>query len=769
MGVQFLEGGGSRRGSSVVKYLVVLILTALAAAMRWAMPQTLEGTPFLVFYPVVVVSAALGGAGPGLVATLGGAVCYILWFDPQHGDGYQVDVIRTLMFLGGGAGVALLADRLRALSAHQRRQKELLAVTLSSIGDGVIVTDNRGAVTFLNGEAERLTGWKVDEAAGQPLSTIFNIVNEHTRQVVENPVEKVLRLGTVVGLANHTILIAKDGTETPIDDSGAPVRSADGAVHGVVLVFRDFSERKAAESALSRSEQRLRAIYDNAGVGILEAAEGDRLIGANRRACEILGRSQEELLTMSVRELTAPEDRDTSDRLNRELHGGERSWFDYEKRYLRGDGSRVWVHVTVSGICDAEGRWVRSIATVEDISQRKAAETALLDAKLSTEQALDVAEKANKAKDHFLAVLSHELRTPLTPVLTTASMLEDDRQLPQHYREDIAMIRRNIELEARLIDDLLDVTRIVRGKTELDRRPVALSQIIRRAVEVCRSDIEGRGLRFQLNLDAAGSAVVHADAARLQQVFWNLLKNAIKFTPQGGNVWVRSSLDPARQEVITEIVDSGVGIEPEVIPRLFKAFEQGGAGTTRQFGGLGLGLAITKGLVEMHGGSIQTHSDGRDKGACFTVRLPLCDASPASETPTMLCSSPQAAIDHRKLRILLVEDHGDTARIMKRLLTARGCEVQTAGDVAGALNLASGPHRFDLLISDLGLPDGSGTDLIRELRRRGHTIPAIAVSGYGQEEDVRRSREAGFSAHLIKPTSVQRLAQTIAAVTARNR
>ena len=393
-----------------------------------------------------------------------------------------------------------------------------------------------------------------------------------------------------------------------------------------------------------------------------------------------------------------------------------------------------------------------------DITERRQAEEALQAARDSAEQAKAGAELANRAKDHFLAVLSHELRTPLTPVVMAVSMLQDRPDLDPHARETLEMVRRHVEMEARLIDDLLDVMRIARGKVELSRTPVELCTVINRAVEVCQPDIEARGLHFGVDLGPAAPYWVEADVSRLQQVFWNLLKNAIKFTPHGGCVGIRCR--PEGEYVVAEVNDSGIGIEADALPRIFSAFEQAERSITRQFGGLGLGLTISKALVEMHGGTIEAQSAGRDQGATFRVRLPL--TAPAGR-PAAPAAAPLPAV--RPLRILLVEDHGVTANMMRKVLTADGHSVETAGDVATALELA-GRHDFDLLVSDLGLPDGSGHDLMRELRARGHKFPGIALSGYGQEEDIQRSRQAGFAAHLTKPASRELVARAVAAATA---
>jgi signal transduction histidine kinase/CHASE3 domain sensor protein/DNA-binding transcriptional MerR regulator len=395
-----------------------------------------------------------------------------------------------------------------------------------------------------------------------------------------------------------------------------------------------------------------------------------------------------------------------------------------------------------------------------DITERKRAEEALQAAWNSAEQAKAVAELANRAKDHFLAVLSHELRTPLTPVVMGVSMLQEKPGLDPDVSETLEMVRRNVEMEARLIDDLLDVMRIARGKIDLIRSPVEVCKVILGAVAVCKPDLEARGLRFCLDLGPAAPYWIEADASRLQQVFWNLLKNAIKFTPHGGRVDVRCR--PEGAYVVVEVIDSGIGIEPESLPRIFNAFEQAERSITRQFGGLGLGLTISKALVELHGGTIEAHSQGRNKGATFRIRLPL--TTPAGQPQAPAAAAPRAR-PARPLRILLVEDHGVSANMLRVVLAADGHEVAMAGDVATALELAD-QQVFDLLISDLGLPDGSGHDLMRLLRQRGHTLPGIALSGYGQEEDLRRSREAGFAAHLTKPASRVLLVEAIATVTA---
>lgn len=368
---------------------------------------------------------------------------------------------------------------------------------------------------------------------------------------------------------------------------------------------------------------------------------------------------------------------------------------------------------------------------------------------------------AIQEKEYFIAILSHELRTPLNPVLMATSILKEDPSLPAETRGIVEMIHRNITLEGQLIDDLLDMTRMERGKLDLNCRPVDLREVLARTLEVSRGDLEAGGLTLTF---AAGDEplIVNADDGRLQQVFSNLLRNAIKFTPAGGRVHIQARCDAGKCGV--EVTDSGVGIDPEFLPRAFSAFEQSGKAHARK-AGLGLGLAICKTIVDLHGGSITAHSEGKDRGATFVVQLPALVGAGSMKPELEPVTRADEYRPGRPLRILLVEDHVDTARIMRRVLTADGHLVQLAGDVAGALKFAAA-QEFDLLLSDIGLPDGSGVDLMRSLRHDGSTVPGIVLSGYGQDQDITRSREAGYAAHLIKPLSLNDLRHAISDIVA---
>jgi len=365
---------------------------------------------------------------------------------------------------------------------------------------------------------------------------------------------------------------------------------------------------------------------------------------------------------------------------------------------------------------------------------------------------------ANTAKDQFLALLSHELRNPLSPVIAMVAELEARSSNKTDLRQPLAVIRRNVELEARLIDDLLDVTRIAKGKLQLSFEVTSAHETLERAYEICHADILKKNLRFEFRLRAE-HMFVNGDPARLQQVFWNLIKNAVKFTPAGGTIVVDSS-NPSEDRIAIRTTDSGIGIDPLKIDKVFNAFEQGQSSITRKFGGLGLGLAISKAMVRAHGGTISVESAGLGKGATFTV---LLNTVPTPvETKTNLRPELPNDVDRTrasKRHLLVVDDHQDTCIGMKMLLERRGYRITLAHTADQALEKAQA-EKFDLLISDIGLPDRSGYELMEELRAN-NSLPGIALSGFGTENDITKARAAGFSEHLTKPINFDRLDEAI--------
>jgi signal transduction histidine kinase/ActR/RegA family two-component response regulator len=385
---------------------------------------------------------------------------------------------------------------------------------------------------------------------------------------------------------------------------------------------------------------------------------------------------------------------------------------------------------------------ITAMALSAGMAERRRAEEAL-------QQQKAIVEAANRTKDHFLAMLSHELRTPLTPVISALETLETEPAQTEEVKSALAMIRRNVELETQLIDDLLDFTRIAKDKLQLRFAPVDAHLAISNVVEICRAEADSRRLRVHLNL-RANAHYVAADAAKFQQIVWNLLKNAIKFTAENGEIAISSS-NPSPEVLTISVRDTGIGMEPEVMQRIFDPFEQGNRSFERRFGGLGLGLAISKSLAQAHGGTLTAQSDGRDRGSTFLLSMQTTSPVEGLAIPARASdeTSPQG------LRILLVDDHQDTCAALEKLLVRRGHLVAATHNVRSAMEAAV-RNRFDLLISDIALPDGSGMELMIQLHAISR-LPGIAISGFGNNGDIEKSLQAGFSEHLIKPVKLEKL------------
>jgi signal transduction histidine kinase/ActR/RegA family two-component response regulator len=376
------------------------------------------------------------------------------------------------------------------------------------------------------------------------------------------------------------------------------------------------------------------------------------------------------------------------------------------------------------------------------------------------QQQKSVVETANRTKDHFLAMLSHELRTPLTPVISALDSLETEPTQTEDAKASLAMIRRNIELETQLIDDLLDFTRIARDKMQLRFASIDAHQAVSNVVEICRAEARSKRLQVHVNL-RANQHHVTADSAKFQQIIWNLLKNAIKFTPEGGDITI-SSDNPSESVFNVSVHDTGIGVEPEVMQRIFDPFEQGNRSFEHRVGGLGLGLAISKSLAQAHGGTLTAQSDGSNRGSTFTLSM---QALPQGEAVSVVSKAVTDAT-RRALKILLVDDHHDTCAALEKLLARRGYLVAISHDVRSAMEAAA-RNEFDLLISDIALPDGTGMDLMMQLRAVAN-VPGIAISGFGNNGDIERSLQAGFSEHLTKPIKLENLEAAIERTLSRN-
>jgi PAS domain S-box-containing protein len=530
----------------------------------------------------------------------------------------------------------------RAAEWSARESEQRLRITLESIGDAVIATDVVGRVTYMNPVAEALTGWRRADAQELPLDQVFRIVNEFSRDIVESPVSKVMREGGVVGLANHTLLIARDGSERPIDDSGAPIRDGDGGLMGVALVFRDVTARRLSEQA--------------------------------------------------------------------------------RERLLRAEAER------------------------------------------------ESAEGASRAKDEFLAVVSHELRSPLTAALSWVELLKGDALGEGQRVRALDTIERNLRHQSVLVSDLLDVSRIVAGKLWLERVPTDVATLVRDAVNDHRALAESAAV--SLRHEASRPIIALADPARIRQVISNLLSNAIRFTPPGGQVEVILAGDDGAVDI--SVRDTGRGIPAPLLPYVFERFRQGPPASVREHGGLGLGLAIARHLVEGHGGTIEAHSKGEGRGATFRVCFPLQDltavAPPSLQAGGARAESRGADGRLRGATVLLVEDHADTRDALEHLLRLHGARVLCASSAAEALDLVRN-ERPSLVVSDLGLPHESGLALIERLRvldaECGARTPAIAASGFASAEDRQAALAAGFDAYLAKPIELSKLLAQIASLLAR--
>jgi len=579
--------------------------------------------------------AAFSAAAAALVVLAAMAVWQARRFDSELASPLTLAAGLALAFLAA----AWLFSR-RAVIHLDRAQvaarlgEARLHATLQSCGDALIVTDKDGKVTLLNPAAETLTGWGQSAAEGLSLEQVFRIVSESTREPLESPAGPVLRDGTVVGLSDPMLLIARDGTERPIEDSAAPIRGADADTAGVVLVFRDVTGRRLSEQA--------------------------------------------------------------------------------RERLLRAEAAR------------------------------------------------EAAVEANEAKDQFLALVSHELRSPLAAIRGWLHLLDGGFVRQAELRGALERISRNTRLQERLVSDLLDISRITAGKLEVMRAPVDLVKVVQIAVDGCVSLAQQKGVAVVLEKPEA-RIIVLGDEQRLVQSIANLAGNGIKFTPPGGSVLVR--VERVDHHAVVTVADNGIGVSPEVIGRLFERFWQADSSKAREHGGLGLGLAITRHLIDEHGGTIDAASAGAGSGSTFTIRLPALDVgSVGEEVPA---PSERDSKDLTGIHVLLVDDDRDARDATQILLEARGAKVSVAGSMKEAIRSyeAEPPS---VLVSDIGMPDVDGYSLAGEIRERdalaGTRTPMIALTGYAGPSDFREALQRGFDAHLAKPVDPDSLAVQIAAL-----
>jgi PAS domain S-box-containing protein len=601
--------------SRLARYAMAALLAGLSVAARLALePLWALNLPLITFYPAIVASALLGGFGPGMTTTLlCAAAADYFWMPPARSFAVSEpgDIVALVLFVGIGALISAVNHAWRRATDAAAAATERLRTTLTSIGDAVIATDTDGRITMMNPVAEALTAWTMANAAGRPLHEIFVIVNEDSRRPVESPVDKVFREGGICGLANHTMLITRDGREIPIDDSAAPIRTADGHTVGAVLVFRDITERRRHEHTVNR----LAAIVDASDDAILTKSMDGTITSWNDGAERMFGYSAADAIGRPIMMLFPPDRFAEEAEFLRRIGRGERvQHFDTER--IANDGRRVQVSVSLSALKNAAG----SIIGISTIARDITRQVGLLTAE---RRARAEAERANRTKDQFLAVLSHELRQPLNTMLGWLRLLRSQRADSAQAARALEALDRSTQAQARMIDDLLDIARIEAGKLTLQQEPVNLGPLISDWVESLQQEATAKALKLE-SLAGPAMATVSADPDRLRQVVMNLLANAIKYTPSGGRIQVRMTGEDGVVRIA--VSDTGVGIDRDLLPHVFAQFRQADWRAAGTQSGLGLGLAIVRELVEMHGGTVAAHSDGPGQGATFTVTLPAIAA-----------------------------------------------------------------------------------------------------------------------------------------------
>lgn len=831
-----LSPAGPFRLSTVHRFGAGVAAVVVATALRSALtPYVGTRLPFLPYFFAVILAAWHLGVGPSLMTIALASLVTTVYFIPplnEFGVTFATDLIGLFLFVAVNLVIVWFAEasriarrRLESEVADRVRAETIIMEQIhrAEFGRdiGLALTSNPSLTTvldrclwlttqYLGGSRARIVlvdeqGQVVDpcsaghEAAGAAELDrgVMRRIAADRRPYLTNSLlsDSGMFDSSWVGRGE---MVALAGCPLVVEDRLVGVwalysrrelaESTLRAMESVASALALGIERKRAEESLQVEEARKTAILETSLDAIITMNHEGRVIEFNTAAERIFGISARAIRGRELSEVIMPERFRAAHHqgLAHYLATGEGAILDrrIELQALRADGTEFPAEIAVARIPIVGSPMFT--AHIRDISGRRSAEQALRSAKQD-------AEEANQAKDRFLAVLSHELRTPLNPISLTINSILGRTAETDELRHDLELIRHYVGLEARLIDDLLDVMRIARGKMPLRSEVTDVHQLIEQAVAVCDADIAARSLRLTIDLRSRHHRV-HGDPSRLRQVFWNLIKNAVKFTPIHGSITIRSRNDPGSDPstpppILIEVADTGIGIEPEVLPRVFEAFQQGDSSITRQFGGLGLGLAICNGVVEGHGGLLTAQSGGKGLGTTFTVRLNTVLEAPAAEAPSPpdgAANSPasgsprpfttlvrptdrsdQAApTPHRSLRVLVVEDEPATIRLMVRLLQGLGYEVTAAASVAEATQWLNGATQFDLIVSDIGLPDGTGFDLMRQVRATRASTPGIALTGFGTEEDIEQSRRAGFSAHMTKPIDFNQLEDLIRLVVA---
>jgi PAS domain S-box-containing protein len=852
---------------------------AAALLLRFVLNQTIgNALPVLPAFGATAVAEWFGGRRVAIPVTLLSFVGCVLLLPAGDVSPFAVvgGVAGLVAFLLIAGVIIGFGEATRMAHARAHAQGETLRITFRSIGDAVITTDVAGRVTSLNSVAETLTGWPLPEATGQPLETVFRIVNEETRRPVDSPAAKALREGVVVGLANHTLLIDRNGIERPIDDSAAPIRDEDGKVSGCVLIFRDVTPQRRVERERASqlvTARLLSSIIDSSDDAIIRKRLDGTIETWNTAAERLFGHTATEAIGRHISLVIPPDRLEEEERIITTLRAGERIEH-FETERVRADGSRVWVSLTISPIVDDSGAVIAASKIVRDVTarRREEAERGKLLAVLENSQdfigmwnlrgmpffvnraglamvgldnldearrtpieefffpedrsrildellpavlrdgrgeievrfrhfktgaarwmaykvltlpdftgqpvgfatvSQDVTERkaladdllrlasdlseADRRKNEFLAMLAHELRNPLAPITNAVRALRARQPGDEGtVRTATDVLERQVTQMARLVDDLLDASRISRGRIELRKARIALGPVVEEAVEAVRP-LCAR-MEHDLTVSLAPEAIyVDGDAGRLSQVVGNLLHNACKFTDKGGRIAL--SLAGEDGQAVIRVRDNGIGIDAAHVDGLFEMFGQADTALERTRDGLGIGLTLVKTLVELHGGSVAVHSDGPGRGSEFTIRLAALPAP--DDAPTIPAAAAPRSDGARC--VLIVDDSVDAAQSMAMLLGFEGHAVHQAHDGAEAVRVAE-RLRPDVVVMDIGLPIMNGYEACRRIRSQawGKGMLLVAMTGWGQDEDRERSSQAGFDVHLVKPVDHDELFEIIA-------
>ncbi|MBD2447200.1 PAS domain S-box protein [Nostoc sp. FACHB-152] len=648
-----------------------------------------------------------------------------------------------------------------------REGRQILDAIMEYIPEGITIADAPDVtIRRVSKYGQELIGRSPDIIEGIPASQHpekwgFFCADGITRPTPEElPLTRAVKHGEVV-TDEEWVIQRPNGEKISILCNAGPILNQDGQRRGGVIAWRDITERKQAEEKLRQALQRLNFHVDNTPMGVIEWDRDFRVIRWSEAAERILGWTADEAVGKLLTELRFVFEEDAEavgKACERLVIGEETQVFSYNRNY-RKDGSIVHCEWYNSSLKDEFGRMNSVLSLILDVTDRKQAE-AERERLLQQEQAARAeAEQANRIKDEFLAVLSHELRTPLNPILGWSRLLQTQKLNPAKITEALNTIERNAKLQAQLIEDLLDVSRILQGKLNLNVTPVDLTSVISGAMETVLLAAEAKSIKIQTML-ASNVGEVAGDSSRLQQVVWNLLSNAIKFTPTGGQVEIKLERFDSMAQI--KVSDTGKGISLEFLPYVFDYFRQADSTTTRKFGGLGLGLAIVRNLVELHGGTVFADSPGEGRGATFTVRLPLMlTQSPTNQDGRKM----EQALDLNGIKVLVVDDDADSREFVAFVLEQEGANVAMAGSAIEALAALS-QFQPNILLSDIGMPQIDGYMLLQQVRKlppeKGGNIPAIALTAYAGEINEKQAITAGFQKHISKPVEPDDLVTVIA-------